>query len=524
MNEVEQRLYFSNEARTKLISGISKLANAVGKTMGPNGHFVVIKSKDGTERVTKDGVSVAKEFFLDDVFENMGVNLVKQVSEEILNTAGDGTTTATILAAALVSCIDEEISNIKQYKLGLNTALNSTIDFLKNNCIKNINEEALFKIAYTSSNGDEQIAKNICKTLKLVGNDGLIDIEKSKTPVDYLELESGYKFNKGLISSKFITKPESGDLILDTQSFVLLLESKLSNFDCVIPILTSTKKAGKNLVIIAKEYDNKFVETCYENCKRGNIIIPLLLPEFGNQANFMLEDLSIYFKDCSITSEEKLMDKNFKDDLILGEIESVKSNLNYTIFKNTETPNIKNRIEQLKTLSKSSRNEHDRNKLKQRIEQLTAGYAKIFVGGETTAEMEEKFDRYEDALGACKAALKDGILPGGGTALLKKYFKGFESEKEFSNHPDYLKGIDSLKSILIVPSFKILLNSGYDIRILDNLQETSFEFGVDSEDGKIKNLVEAGIIDPYQVTKAALEKAVSIANIVSSTGCLMNCV
>lgn len=513
--EITDLLYYGDDAQRRLIAGINKLANAVKVTMGPGGRYVIL-GEDGEQypRVTKDGVSVANYTKLIDPIENMGAKIMKQTSRKTVDLVGDGTTTATVLTQALVNNVQINAS-VADFRKGMELGKNTILNFLQQNRITDITKDTLYKIALTSSNHDEEIAKQVSNIVHQVGKEGIVNLEKSEFEKTQVVFEAGYKFDRGIPSSRFMNNENKGNLELKGGGYVLLLDSKLEHFSSIVPIISFAKSKGKFLVVIAKEYSEEVIHNCVENSKRGNFVIPILAPEFGSYMLANLEDLGIYC-DGTITTESKLKNKELSSEMRLGTVDSFVSNLQYSILKSDESESrVVTRLQQLKNLLEEAANKRDEEKIKKRISQLSTGFAVIKVGGNTPAEIDEKYDRYEDAVGACRASLENGILPGGGVALYKAALNCAKTHLNDDAKIGYLQVIEACKA----PLQQILSNAsitGYTVT------EDDFRKGIDATDGQEVDMIVSGIIDPYKVTISALTNAISIAVIVLSTGCVMD--
>ena len=503
-------LYYGDEAQSKLIAGINKVADAVKVTMGPGGRNVIIATPEGPV-VTKDGYSVAKAMKLIDPIEHMGCQLIQQVSSETVDSAGDGTTTATVLAQAMMN--DITVKNATEFRRGMEAAKDDVLEYLSDNK-KECSAEELYQIALTSSNGDKVIAEVVSTIANAVGKAGIIEVAVTGFKETTSETEFGYRFERGVPNSNFINKEERGTLELNGGGYILCFNNKVDDYKDIVPIVSMCREEKKFLVIMAKEFDEKFIHFAHQNGKLGNAVIPILAPDFGNNMLKNLEDIAIY---CD-TSVMALGELRTNPDLQLGVLDSIKCTTESSSFTAEGAANrVAVRIKQLENLTKKANNVHDVDKLKKRIAQLSAGYGKILVGGATVAETKERFDRYEDAIGACMAALKEGILPGGGAALFHaSEVIGF---KEGLGH-EYEEGFCNVLNALSAPLNQILFNA--DIKLKGGLDD-EFKGGVDATNGtRIADMYECGIIDPFTVTTSALKNAVSIATMILTTGCVVD--
>ena len=512
--EYRDIIYYDKDARSKLISGINKLANAVKVTLGPLGKSVILGNPSGgNPTVTKDGVSVAKYIKLIDPIEDMGAQLVKQVSSKTVDAVGDGTTTSTVIAQALINS-DQDISNVTEFRRGMEFAAEECIKVLSQNSKSCINDKnILTSIALTSSNGDKDIADIVTKCALVTKATGAIEVVMTTSNKTAYKVTEGFKFSRGYANSKFINSPSTAQCILNS-SLVLTISDKVENFRDIKPILSHAASLGKSLIIIAKEFDQTFIDVCSRNVKMKNMIIPIVAPDFGENAIFNLEDISIY---CGSTVATMSEVAGGSDTVRLGELSSVTVNKEYTVLDGSTNMNeVVERVKHLKSLSKESENEFDKKNLENRISQLSACTATIRVGGHTESEIKERFDRYEDTVGAVNAAMLGGCIPGGGAALfhtckiVKSRYYNFTSK-------DFNKGIDNVLSSICSPINQILTNADQYADIVSD----DFNIGIDVKTGKEMDMFEAGVIDPLDVTVSALTNAVSIASMVMTTGCVI---
>jgi chaperonin GroEL len=514
--EMSDILYYDDNARRRIISGVNKLAKAVKVTLGPGGKNVILAGEDGMPIVTKDGVSVAKYIKLIDPIENMGAQLIKQVSSNTLKEVGDGTTTATVLANKLVDIPFDEIKNVTEFNKGLEYGKNLVIDYLIENRTKDINFNTLLKVAKTSANGDIKIAEDVASIVNRVGENGLVSVSQdfSQKKTSY-EISNGYVFEKGYFNSMFINDKNSSLCSFNSPGYVLIINAKIDNFNDLIPVLQHVKKQEKYLLIIGKEFDEKVIFNCAQNFKMGVNVIPIQAPDFGENMSFILDDIACY---CDTKVIHNI--KELKENGYLGEISNFYSDKNKTVLGDgLITEKVSEKVNELKNLLKQTKNESDQKKLKSRISQLSSGVANIIVGGFTEAEIKEKFDRYEDAVGATISSIKNGILPGGGIALLNAHFhlKSINLNSNFSQ--DFINGVKQITESLKEPYNEILNNCDLNIKIPT---KKDFNLGVNALTGKKVNMIEEGIIDPFEVTKTVLDNAVSIAIMILSTGAVID--
>lgn len=511
--EMTDILYYADEAKQKLIAGINKVANAVKVTMGPGGRTVILGDPGGLPVVTKDGVTVAKYIKLIDPIENMGAQLLKQASGKTVTDAGDGTTTSTVLAQSIINGADN-IENVTEFRRGMETARDEVIAYLdlnKSEC----SPEHLYSIALTSANGDTEIAKTVAEIASQVGKEGIIEVIPTEFDTTTTQVEDGYRFDRGIPNSSFINKAQTGNCELTGGGYVLCIEDKVEHFKTIAPLIGHCGKEGKFLIIVAKEFDPSVVNTCQKNfnMKHPIHVVPVVAPGFGDQMVAQLEDIALYC-DTNVISVAELKAGDGK----LGFIDEVKLGKNYTNFKSSTAPGrVVTRIKQLSHLVTEATTKGDQNKIKDRISKLSAGFGVIKVGGITPAEISERFDRFEDAVGAVMASLKYGILPGGGAALLHAEvnvpLQGVTSAS-------YEKGFTTLMESLSSPANQIAENADMKVTIPEGALE--FSTGFDVTTGEWVDMYELGIVDPYKVTTSALANAVSVASMILTTGCVID--
>lgn len=521
MEEFRDIIYYEADARDRLISGINKLADAVKVTLGPLGKTVIIGKQAGAPVVTKDGVTVAEAVTLIDPIENMGSELVKQASSRTVKAVGDGTTTATVIAQALIN-VKEDIKNVTEFRRGMESATSDVITFLKSNLQECDKDKSLLKsIALTSANGDEDIAEIVSSCAIHTGKEGIIEVLETDGPDTSYKITDGYKLERGFANSGFVNSHDRGVSVY-ADCIVLTIKDKVTNFKDIKKLLVHTKEAGKGLVIIAKEFDGEFIDTCATNMAMGLYIMPIVAPDFGNNGIYTLEDIATYCGSTVSTIAEVAMGS---DTVRTGMISHITATREYTILRNTEVGDLKEvskRIKLLNVLIGEAQNAEDIKRIKRRISQLSASTAIIRVGGHTTAETKERFDRYEDAVGAVNAALEGGVLPGGGVALYKAGINLIR-DIDATKSKDFILGECNLLNSIASPLDQILSNADYEGKMSLIFQNTKdkFQRGVDARTGKFVDMLDEGIIDPYMVTVSALNNAVSIANMVLTTGCVI---
>lgn len=524
---IHDLLLYGEDARIKITAGANKIADAVKVTLGPGGRNVIYASSTGAPIVTKDGVSVAEAITLVDPIENMGAELIKQTSGKTVTDAGDGTTTSTVLAQAIIKNAGS-VTDVTPFRKGMETARDLTLQYLESMKTDCTDKETLYSIAYTSSNGDKEIAKRVSDMAFSIGKSGMILVDKSEFEETTDSIEDGYRFESGYKSSYFINKPETGVFEMDG-GYVMILSDKLESFKILMPAIKAAKSAGKFLLIIAKEFSDEVINNSHKNHQYGNFIIPVEAPDFGDRMIHQLEDMAIYCDTKVINQAELRAGIEFQ----LGEIDSIRVSKEYTSMKSFSAPErIVPRIKQLEVLRKDAANIYDRDKISSRIASMCAGIGTIKVGGFTTAEIKERFDRYEDAVGAIMAAIRYGALPGGGTALARtkmfysKYIVKNNLRTKINRYFGFTKtpggyelGMSSVFSALSSPFEQILKNSDVHIKLNES---DSFNIGVDAVKGKMCDTYKSGIIDPFKVTKSAVINGVSTASMIITTGCVVD--
>lgn len=521
-------IYYGQEGRDKLITGINKIADAVKVTLGPGGKNVILGGADGKPVVTKDGVSVARYIELIDPIEKLGADLLKQVSEKTVEEVGDGTTTSTILTQAIVNQ-HANISNISKFKQGLIKAKEEVINYLSSIKNTDLGEELIYKIALTSSNGDAEIADNLLELYKNIGSESAVSVEMKQTGSDVTcIIDEGYKMNKGYPNASFVT--DIPNLCKLKNAYVLVIEDKVEQFNVLIPlmqkILINSKEEKNTLLIVAKEFTDEVVRNCTKNFMQGIRVLPIVGDDFDDYFRYNLEDLALY-TGADILSYRELSEasKNLKslENKKLGFVNEVTCKKTYTLLKVNEISkdNIDERVKQINDYIKETHNEYDIKKLKSRINKLKGKNATIKVGAATAAESKEIFDRYEDAVGAVDSASRDGVLPGGGVALVKAFYNILEDSTE----NDFSIGYNALLEALTVPHKQILINYDLDEEIdeiyLKKVGASGKMLDLNDEESFIDPLKE-GILDPFQVTISAINNAVSISSMILTSGCVID--
>ena len=520
---MSNQIKFSEEAREQLLAGVEKLANAVTATMGPNGRNVIIEQSQGMPVSTKDGVTVAKAIDLEDVMENIGAQLVKQASIKTADQAGDGTTTSTLLASALLkrgmSAISDKECNAVQVKKGIESAAQQVVAFLDEESVEITDEEQLKQVATISANNDDEVGKLISAAMDKVGRDGVVTIEESRTGETYLEVVEGMQFNRGYRSPYFVTDNNTMTAVLN-KPLVLIVDKRITAAKDLLPILEACSSKNKSLLIISDDIDGEALSTLVVNKMRGILqVVAVKAPEFGDRKKAMMEDIAILTGGTVVSPEKGMRLDKFNSDWLGSARKVVIGKEETTIVDGKgETEKLEERLEEIKSLVDNSKSPFEIETLQDRLGRLIGGIAVVHVGGHSEVEMKEKKDRIEDALHATKAALEEGILPGGGTAL----YRAAQSLSEDESETDFGKGRRILANSILEPLQTILKNAGYNahglIQVMNMIDdENSFWMGYDLSQSSIVNMLEEGIIDPAKVTRLALENAVSVAGTVMVT-------
>ncbi|MCA9292608.1 MAG: chaperonin GroEL [Phycisphaerales bacterium] len=516
-----KQIAFDVDAREKMLNGVRKLAQAVKVTLGPSGRVVVLEKSFGAPTVTKDGVTVAKEIELDDAYENMGAQMVKEVAQKASKDAGDGTTTATIYAEAIFAEGLKNITagaNANQVRMGIEKAVASVVDELKklSRPVKNSTEIA--QVGTCSANQDAQIGKIIAEAMEKVGKDGVITVEEGKSLDTEVELLEGMQFDKGYLSPHFVTNPGAMECVLE-DCYVLAHEKKISSAKDLLPVLTKVAESGKALLIIAEDIEGEALATLVVNKLRGVLkVCAVKAPGFGDKRKAQLEDIAILTGGTAVMEElgidlEKL---ELKD---LGRAKKVTiTKDDTTIVEGAgKTADIKGRIEQLKAQIDSSTSDYDREKLQERLAKLSGGVAQVNVGAATEVEMKEKKARVEDALHACRAAVEEGILPGGGVAVLRAR-KALDALRKKATGDERL-GIDIVDRAVVAPIKQIAANCGLDGSVIAHkvLEKSDVAYGYNALTHEFGDLMKQGVIVPTKVERVALQNAASIAGLLLTT-------
>ena len=515
---------FSTEARDKMLRGVEVLANAVKVTLGPKGRNVVIEKSFGAPRITKDGVTVAKEVELADKFENMGAQMVREVASKQNDAAGDGTTTATVLAAAIVREGAKAVAagmNPMDLKRGIDTAVEAVVGDLKKNSKKVTSNDEIAQVGTISANGDASIGKMIAEAMQKVGNEGVITVEEAKSLDTELDVVEGMQFDRGYLSPYFITNAEKMVAELE-DPYILIHEKKLSSLQPMLPILEAVVQTGKPLLIVAEDVEGEALATLVVNKLRGGLkIAAVKAPGFGDRRKAMLEDIAILTGGEMIAEDLGIKLENVALPM-LGRAKRVRiEKENTTIIDGAGAKaDIEGRVQQIKAQIEETTSDYDREKLQERLAKLAGGVAVIRVGGASEIEVKEKKDRVDDSLNATRAAVEEGILPGGGVALLRAV-KALEGVG--GSNPDQKTGVDIVRRALTAPARQIVDNAGGDGAVVVGklVEAKDYAYGYDAQNGDYADMVKAGIIDPTKVTRTALQNAGSIASLLLTTDALI---
>ncbi len=519
-----KQLIFNESARQAVLRGVTILTDAVKATLGPRGRNVVIERKFGSPNVTKDGVTVAKEIELKDSFENMGAQLVREVASKTSDVAGDGTTTATVLAYAIYREGLKYVSagaNAMDLKRGVDKAVEAVVEELKKISKPIADKKEIAQVGTISANNDASIGELIAEAMDKVGKDGVITVEEAKGMATTLDFVEGMQFDRGYISPYFITDAERLECILE-DAFVLIHDKKISTMKDLLPILEQIARMGKPLLIIAEDVEGEALATLVVNKLRGVLqVCAVKAPGFGERRKAMLEDIAILTGGTVISEDIGLKLENVKLEDLGRAKKIIVDKDNTTIVEGAGDPQkIQARIKQIKVQIDETTSDYDREKLQERLAKLAGGVARINVGAATEAEMKEKKARVEDALNATRAAVEEGIVPGGGVALLR--CQRALKELKLENHDQKL-GVEIVKKALEEPIKQIIANAGVEATlIVEKVKESKdINFGYDAYAEKYVDMMEAGIIDPTKVTRIALQNAASVAGLMLTTEVLV---
>ena len=517
-----KQIKFDAEARQKILAGVEKLSNAVTSTLGPSGRNVILDKKFGSPQITKDGVTVAKEIELPDPFENMGAQMVKEVASKTNDVAGDGTTTATLLAEAIYREGLKNLTagaNAMALKAGIDKATAAVVDGIAKQSKKVKTADEIAQVATLSANGDEEIGKMISEAMDKVGKEGTITVEEAKTLESSLDVVEGMQFDKGYLSPYFVTNPDAMECELE-DPFILLFEKKITNLQDMLPLLQAVAKSGRPLMIIAEDVEGEALATLVVNRLRGTFqVCAVKAPGFGDRRKAILEDIAILTGGKLISEDIGVKLENVGIDMLGRAKKVVVDKDNTTIVDGLgKSADIKSRVEQIKKQIEDTTSDYDREKLQERLAKLAGGVALIKVGAATEAAMKEKKDRVDDALHATRAAVEEGIVPGGGVAYLRAQ-KAIDALK--------LSGDEAVGAAIIAraveaPLRKLVDNSGVEAAlVVANVKKATGTNGYNVRTGEYCDLLKAGVVDPAKVTRSALQNAASIAGLLLTTDCMV---
>src|SRR5215468_7173781 len=511
---------FAGDARDRMLRGVDVLANAVKVTLGPKGRNVVIEKSFGAPRITKDGVTVAKEIELEDKFENMGAQMLREVASKTNDTAGDGTTTATVLAQAIVREGGKAVAagmNPMDLKRGIDIAVQAVVKDLEKRAKPVASTSEVAQIGTVTANGDAAIGKMIAQAMQKVGNEGVITVEENKSLETEVDIVEGMKFDRGYLSPYFITNAEKMTAELE-DVYVLLHEKKLSGLQAMLPVLEAVVQSGRPLLIIAEDVEGEALATLVVNRLRGGLkVAAVKAPGFGDRRKAMLEDIAILTGGQAISDELGMKLENVTVNMLGRARKVVIDKDNTTIVNGAgKKKDIEARVTQIKAQIEETTSDYDREKLQERLAKLAGGVAVIRVGGATEVEVKERKDRVDDAMHATRAAVEEGIVPGGGVALLR----ASEQLKRVRAHNDDQKtGVEIVRKALSAPARQIAINAGEDGSVIVGkiLEKDQYSYGFDSQTGEYGNLVTKGIIDPTKVVRVAIQNAASVAALLITT-------
>ena len=511
---------FQSEARDKMLRGVEILANAVKVTLGPKGRNVVLDKSFGAPRITKDGVTVAKEIELEDKFENMGAQMVRAVASKTSDVAGDGTTTATILAHAIVKEGAKAVAagmNPMDLKRGIDKAVEAIVQELKAKSRNVTNNDEIAQVGTISANGDTEIGRFLAEAMQKVGNEGVITVEEAKTAETELEVVEGMQFDRGYLSPYFVTNPDKMRVELE-DPYVLIHEKKLSNLQALLPVLEAAVQSSKPLLIIAEDVEGEALATLVVNKLRGGLkVAAVKAPGFGDRRKAMLEDIAILTGGTAVSEDLGIKLENVTLNMLGRAKKVVVEKENTTIVDGAGAKSeIQGRITQIKAQIEETTSDYDREKLQERLAKLAGGVAVIRVGGSTEVEVKERKDRVDDAMHATRAAVEEGILPGGGVALLRAV-KVLENVQ--TNNADQKHGVEIVRRALEAPVRQIAENAGAEGSIIvGKLREKAeFAYGWNAQTNEFGDLYKQGVIDPVKVVRTALQDAASVAGLLVTT-------
>jgi chaperonin GroEL len=523
-----KRISYDQEARESILRGVKKLARAVKVTLGPSGRNVVLEKSFGSPTVTKDGVTVAKEIELEDAHENIGAQMVKEVASKTSTVAGDGTTTATVYAEAIFSEGMKNVAsgaNPTQIQRGIQIAVEAIIEDLKKMSKKVENSKEVAQVGASSANQDEQIGKMIAEAMDKVGKDGVITVEEGKALDTTVELVEGMQFDKGYLSPHFITDQQTMEVVMD-DAYILIHEKKISSARDLVPVLSKAAEQGKPMLIVAEDIEGEALATLVVNKLRGTLkVAAVKAPGFGDRRKSMLEDLAIVTGGTAIFEELGIKLENVELNQ-LGRAKKIRIDKdNTTIIEGAGSEkSIKGRIEQLKNEIEANTSDYDREKLQERLAKLSGGVAQIQVGAATEVAMKEKKARVEDALHACRAAVEEGILPGGGVSVIRAAARVLDSAVKKAANDDQRLGIEIIRRAVEAPIKQIAENAGVDGSVVaQKVKEgTEINFGYNALTHVYGDLVKMGVIVPTKVERTALQNAASIASLLLTTDAVVS--
>ena len=519
-----KEIKFNTQAREELRAGVDALADAVKVTLGPKGRNVIIEKKFGAPHITKDGVTVAKEIELEDPFQNMGAQLVKEVASKTGDDAGDGTTTATVLAQAIVNVGLKNVTagaNPMDLKRGIDKAVAKVVEGIRAQA-QEVGDDftKIESVARISANNDEEIGQLIAEAMRKVKKDGVITVEEAKGTDTTVEVVEGMQFDRGYISPYFVTNTEKMECEMENP-YILIYDKKISTLKDMLPILEASAQSGRPLLIIAEDVDSEALATLVVNRLRGSLkICAVKAPGFGDRRKEMLEDIAVLTGGIVI-SEEKGMRLDGATVEMLGRAEKITVNKDNTVIVNGlgSKESIEVRVAQIKAQIETTTSDYDREKLQERLAKLAGRVAVLYIGAASEVEMKEKKDRVDDALSATRAAIAEGIVPGGGVAYIR-CIESLEGMKGAND--DETTGIEIVRRAIEAPMRQIMANAGLEgAVILQKIREGKGDFGFNARTGNYENFFEAGVIDPAKVTRVALENAASIAGMFLTTECVI---
>ena len=511
---------FGIDARDRMLRGVDILANAVKVTLGPKGRNVVLDKSFGAPRITKDGVTVAKEIELEDKFENMGAQMVREVASKSSDLAGDGTTTATVLAQAIVREGAKSVAagmNPMDLKRGIDLAVEAIVEHLKANSKKVTSNEEIAQVGTISANGDREIGDFLAKAMAKVGNEGVITVEEAKSLETELDIVEGMQFDRGYISPYFITNADKMRVEME-DPYILIYEKKLSQLQEMLPLLEAVVQTGKPLLIVAEDIEGEALATLVVNKLRGGLkVAAVKAPGFGDRRKAMLQDIAILTGGQAISEDLGIKLENVTIQM-LGRTKKIMIDKENTTIVNGagKKADIEARVAQIKAQIEETTSDYDKEKLQERLAKLAGGVAVIRVGGATETEVKERKDRVDDAMHATRAAVEEGILPGGGVALLR----ATEALKKVKTQNDDQKvGVEIVRRAIQAPARQIASNAGEDGSVIVGkiLEKDQYSYGFDAQTAEYGNMVSKGIIDPTKVVRAAIQNAASVAGLLITT-------